>query len=210
MNYDEIKQKLAGPVFSVVTPFRTDDSIDYPALDKYLEYAVGRGARHFYVMGYNSRYSELSWAEIKDLNAFVIKKVKSINPDGIMIVADPLHCPTKVSLEFAKHAQDNGADVISIINREKFYFEDQIFAHYEYIAQGVDIGILVHEMPFLNGLGGPEVNWPLTLLNRVADLDNVVAIKEDAKNDAYSKEVISELKEKVSIIISGGGESGNG
>ena len=39
----------------------------------------------------------------------------------------------------------------------------------------------------LNGLGGPLVNWPLQLLDRIADLQNVVAIKEDAKDDTYSK-----------------------
>jgi len=206
MNYSQIRKKIVGPVYSIVTPFLDNDDIDYVSLERYIEYAVAQGAEHFYVMGYNSRYSELSNEEIKSLNGFVIKKVKSIKPDGIMIVADPLHCSTKTSLDFALHAQDAGADVISVINREKYYFDDQIYAHYEYIANHSEIGILVHEMPFLSGLGGPEVNWPLPLLNRIADIDNVVAIKEDAKNDAYSKEVISSLNEKVSFIISGGGK----
>ena len=122
-----------------------------------------------------------------------------------MIVADPLHCSTKVSLEFAKHAEEIGADVISIICREKFYSEDQIFAHYEYIAKNSNVGILVHEMPFLNGFGGPAVNWPLSLLKRVCALEHVVAVKEDAKDDAYSKEVIAAIKDDVAIVISGGG-----
>ena len=62
-------------------------------------------------------------------------------------------------------------------------------------------------MPFLNGLGGPSVNWPLSLLDRVADLSNVIAIKEDAKDDQYSKDAIEILKDRLSIIISGGGKS---
>jgi len=206
MNYELIRKKIKGPVYSIVTPFLENDDIDYKSLEKYIEYAVAQGAEHFYVMGYNSRYSELSWDEIKQLNAFVAKKVKSIKPDGIMIVANPLHCSTKVSTEFAKHAEDIGADIISIICREKFYFEEQIYAHYEYIAKRSKIGILVHEMPFLSGLGGPDVNWPLSLLKRIAEIDNVVALKEDAKNDAYSKDLISVLNKHVSIIISGGGK----
>lgn len=204
-NYDEIKAKIKGPVFSIVTPFKTDDSIDFDSLEKYIEYAYKQGATNFYVMGYNSRYSELSWDEIKDLNAFVTKKVKGLSSDNLMIVADPLHCSTKVSLDFAKHAEEIGADVISIICREKYYSDDQVFAHYEYIANNSDIGILVHEMPFLNGYGGPAVNWPLSLLTRVCKLKNVVAVKEDAKDDAYSKEVIAAIKDDVSIVISGGG-----
>ena len=62
-------------------------------------------------------------------------------------------------------------------------------------------------MPFLNGLGGPIVNWPLTLLDKVADLNNVIAIKEDAKDDQYSQNAIKLLKDRLSIIISGGGKS---
>lgn len=202
---DEIKSKINGPVFSVVTPFLENDDIDFDSLDKYLAYAYKQGATIFYVMGYNSRFSELSWDEIKTLNEFVTKKVKSLDLANLMIVADPLHCSTKVSLEFAKHAQEIGADVISIICREKYYSDDQVFAHYEYINNNSEIGILVHEMPFLNGYGGPSVNWPLSLLTRVCKLSNVVAVKEDAKDDVYSKEVINAIKDDVSIVISGGG-----
>ena len=105
-------------------------------------------------MGYNSRFSQLSWEEIKQLNKFVTNKVKDLNQDNLVIVADPLHCSTKVSLEFANHAEEVGADIISLICREKFYSEEQIFKHYQYIADNSKIGLLIHEMPFLSGYGG--------------------------------------------------------
>lgn len=204
--YQRLSDRIKGPVFSIVTPFLPNDAIDFVSLDNYVSMAYESGARIFYVMGYNSRYSELSWDEIKTLNAFVTHKVKSLDQDNIMIVADPLHGPTKVSAEFARHAEEIGADIISVICREKYYSDDQIFAHYEYIAKAADIGILVHEMPFLSGYGGPPVNWPISLIDRVCDLPNVVAVKEDAKNDAYSKEVIDKIKDRVAIVISGGGK----
>ncbi len=206
MDYQAIKNKIHGPVFSIITPFLENDDIDYDSLEKYVELIYNSGGRSFYVMGYNSRYSELSWDEIKELNAFVTKKVKSLSPDNLMIVADPLHKPTKVSAEFAVHAREAGADIISIICREKYYSDDQVFAHYEYISKASDIGILVHEMPFLSGYGGPPVNWPITLIDRVCDIPSVVAIKEDAKDDDYSRSVIDKIKDRVSIVISGGGK----
>lgn len=202
-----LRQKIHGPVFSILTPFREeDDEIDFPTLERYLHRIYDAGGRIFYVMGYNSRYSQLSWDEIKELNAFVTKTVKGIDADNIAIVADPLHCSTKVSAEFAKHAQEIGADLISIICRERFYFEDQIYNHYKMIADAVEIGILVHEMPFLNGYGGPPVNWPISLLDRVADIPNVIAVKEDAKDDDYSRAVIETIRDRVAIVISGGGK----
>jgi 4-hydroxy-tetrahydrodipicolinate synthase len=111
-----------------------------------------------------------------------------------------------VSAAFAQDAQELGADIISLIVREKYFFDDQIFNHFKYVDEHSDLGILIHEMPFLSGLGGPPVNWPLSLLDRVADLPGVVAIKEDAKEDEFSHDVINLLKDRLSIVISGGGK----
>jgi len=207
MNHlDTIREKIKGPVYSIVTPFLADDSIDYKSLENSIQRIYDGGGRIFYVMGYNSRYSELSWDEIKELNAFVTRKVKNIDQDNVMIVADPLHCSTRVSAEFAKHAHECGADVISIICREKYYSDDQIFEHFKFIADSCEIGILIHEMPFLNGFGGPAVNYTLPLLDRLADIPNVVALKEDAKDDEFSQQVIDTVKDRVAIVISGGGK----
>lgn len=206
--FADIQKKIRGPVFSVLTPFNpiTED-IDYESLEKYIQNIYDAGGNVFYVMAYNSRYSQLTFEEIKELNAFVARKVKELSSQNIVIVADPPHCSTKVSIEYSKHAENSGADLISLIVRERFYSEDQIFKHYQLINNSCGIGMLIHEMPFLNGLGGPLVNWPLSLLDRIADLQNVVAIKEDAKDDTYSIEVIKTLKDRLSIIISGGGKS---
>ena len=58
-------------------------------------------------------------------------------------------------------------------------------------------------MPFISGKGGHTINWPIELLDNLADFNNIVAIKEDAKNDDYSHEVINKIKDRVSIVISG-------
>lgn len=202
-----LRSRISGPIFSIVTPFReSDDEIDFASLEKYITYAYQSGARNFYVMGYNSRFSELSWEEIKILNTFTTKTVKSLGSDTIMIVADPLHCSTSTSIDFCRHAENIGADIISLIFREKYYSEDQVFKHYELCANSCQIGILIHEMPFVSGHGGHNINWPVSLLDRLADLPNIIAIKEDAKNDEYTHEVISTIRDRLSIIISGGGK----
>ena len=119
-----------------------------------------------------------------------------------------LHCPTDVSLEFANEAKKSGADLISLIFREKFYNNDQVVEHFKYIVTRSDMNILIHEMPFISGLGGHScANWPVELLDRLADFETITAIKEDAKDDDYSHEVINKIKDRVSIVISGGGQN---
>ncbi len=205
-NFINLKEKIKGPVFSIITPFKKNGSIDFDSLNNYLNRIYKSGGKIFYVMAYNSRFSELSWEEIKELNKFVVSRVKDLNSSNIVIVADPLHCSTEISIDFCKHAKEINADIISLIFREKFYSEEQVFTHYEMCSKSCDIGILIHEMPFISGKGGHTINWPISLLEKIASLDSVVAIKEDAKDDEYSHQVIRALKEKVSIIISGGGK----
>ena len=72
-----------GPVFSIVTPFKDNLEIDFDALEKYINNAYTSGATQFYVMGYNSRFHELSWDEIKILNRNVVKIVKNLNKNKI-------------------------------------------------------------------------------------------------------------------------------
>jgi len=205
-NFSALKDKIKGPVFSIITPFKSDDSIDFDSLNNYINRIYSSGGRIFYVMAYNSRYSELSWEEIKELNSFVTSKVKKLNKTNIVIVADPLHCSTKTSIDFCKHAENINADIISLIFREKYYSEEQVFYHYKKCADNSNIGILIHEMPFISGKGGHTINWPVSLLDKIANLDSVIAIKEDAKDDEYSHNVINCLKERLAIIISGGGK----
>ena len=200
------RKALAGPVYSIVTPFDSAGGIDFGALENYIDLAYGAGARQFYVMAYNSRYSQLSGDEIRTLNSFVVKAVHQLGSDVVTIVGDPIHCSTRASAEFCRHASSIGADFISLIVREKYYSDEQIVAHFEECAAASDVRILVHEMPFISGFGGHTINWPISLLDRVADIEGVDAIKEDAKDDQYSRDVIRLIRDRLSIVISGGGK----
>ena len=78
--------------------------------------------------------------------------------------------------------------------REKYYSDEQVLKHYQMCAEVVWHRILIHEMPFISGHGGHTMNWPISLLDKLADIPNIIAIKEDAKNDDYSHEVIRTIK----------------
>tara|TARA_R110000823_G_scaffold306327_1_gene428694 strand:- start:9524 stop:10480 length:957 start_codon:yes stop_codon:yes gene_type:complete len=209
MSFNILRDNLRGPIFSIITPFMNDgEEVDHESLRDYVEFLYKDGAKVFYVMGYNSRFSILSDEEIMQVNETVARKVKSFkDPECVTIVADPLHCSTQKTIEFAKHAETVGADIISLIFREKVYFEEQVYQHYKKVSENCNIGILIHEMPLNNGIPGQPgtIKWPLSLLDRIANLENVIAIKEDAKEDDYTDKVVSLLKDRLAIIVSGDG-----
>ena len=125
MNYNNLKNKIKGPIFSIITPFKNSGKdIDYKSLKNYIKFMYNNGAKIFYAMAFNTRYLLMNNREIMDINQFIIKKVKSLDETNIVIVGDPLNCSTKTSIEFAKHARDNGADVISLIYRAYLFFDE--------------------------------------------------------------------------------------
>ena len=202
MKYQKLKEKLEGCFYTIFTPFDENYKIDFKGLSKYIEFLYSGGARKFYVMAYNSRYSQLEFDEILTLNEFCIREVKKLDSSNIIIVGDPIHCSTETSLKFALHAKECGADMISLIVREKYFTEDQILNHFKYIGEKSDFPILVHEMPFLSGMNGKQMDWPLSLITRLKDNPYIVAIKEDAKNFEITKQVLT-LEPKIKVIIAG-------
>lgn len=207
--FDRIREKIKGPAFAIITPFTEGGKyVDWNAVEEYVRFLYNGGAKVFYVMAYNSRFSLLSDFEIMTLNEIVVKTVKSFNDeDCVTIVADPLHCSTEKTIQFAKHAELIGADVISLIFRERVYFDDQVYNHFKEVSDNCNVGILIHEMPLTNGIPGQTktIDWSLDLLDRIADLKNVIAIKEDAKKDEYTKQVSDLLCDRLAVITSGYG-----
>ena len=204
MNKQKIRTQLKGPVFPIITPFKEDklNSIDYDAATAYVDFLYDNGVRNFYVMTYNSRFSLLSWDEMKQLNEVITNQIKSKEEKCISIVADPLTNPTHVSIDFAQHAESCGADVLSMIFMERHYNDDQVFNHFNTVAQNSNIGILVHEQK-LPSKSGDHILYPLDLLDRIADIENVIALKEDSKQPVFSESVIKRVGDRLNIIISG-------
>ena len=200
--FDSIKHRLEGCFYTIFTPFAQNYTIDYEALENYLSTLYAQGARRFYAMAYNSRHSQLSNSEIMDLNRFCIQFLKRIDINNIVIVGDPIHCSTNESAEFAKHAKDLGADLISLIVGEKYFSDEQILDHFSTVASLSNMAILVHEMPFLSGYDGTQMHWPASLLKSLPTIPEIVALKEDAKNFEITK-IALELEPDIRVIIAG-------
>ena len=71
-------KKINGPVFSIITPFKKNEKIDYNLLFKNLKFYYQNGVRVFYLMFYNSRLNLLSERETLTLNIKISHYIKKI------------------------------------------------------------------------------------------------------------------------------------
>ncbi len=89
-----------------------------------------------------------------------------------------------VVLELARHAEEAGADYI-VIHAPTLHFvsevDETVYGYYETISQQVDIGIALWSHPDSGYLMSPG------LCDRLADLDNVVAIKYSVPRPMYAE-----------------------
>ena len=117
-------------------------------------------------------------------------------------MGDPIQCSTKESIEFTLHAKDAGADLVSLIVREKYFDDDHILEHFSEIGNATNMPILVHEMAFLSGKDGKQMHWPESLLKKLPTIPEIVALKEDA-HDFETTCLALELEPRIRVVIAG-------
>ncbi len=159
-------------------------------------------------MFYNSRLGLLDNQEIKRLNLFCVKVVKKLSKDNIIICATPYHLSTKTTIEYVNLFYNSGADIVSLIFGEKYYSDEQLYVHFKEIHNQTKSYLLLHQQLLENGRSSnpPVVYYSLKVLKQILSLRKFVAMKEDAKNEIYTKKICKMLKNKGIIITSGSGK----
>jgi len=190
-----------GPVFAVYTSFHENYELDISATLGYLEWLYRGGARVFYLMPYNARYSQLTTAEIKDLTV-ACGEWRRGKGDAFLITSDPLHCSTRTSLEVAHLARESGSDAFSSIIREKYYSRLQFGKHFGMLSEA-GLPLVAHMMPMLSSSNGRSMDVPIEAYEEVASLDLVQGIKEDHKDLAFISKLRDTFESRFDWIYAG-------
>lgn len=196
--------KVTGPVIPLPTPFNADEEVAYKDLAKYVRFLVDNGIKNLMTTVGTSRFNLLSFDEIKKVNETVVEAAAG---EAVTIVANPTVGGTKMAMDFAKHAETIGADFLLTYFPDRNYGNDNTLEFFKAVADAADVGILIHEMPMRNGLGGGAIQYSIPLLHSLLDIENVVGLKEESLNAAYSQLILKEIADKAVIIGAGGGMS---
>jgi len=182
----DFKAKLTGPVCSVPTVYNADYSIDFPAIKKIVDCGLRAGSHVFTLTAGNSQYDRLTYQEVKDLTAGL---VKAVNGRG-MVIAATGQWWTGQAVDYARYAESVGADALQVF-LPAFGTDDTLLEHFRRITAATRAGIVLHGQV------------PLPLLKRLAAIDSVVAYKEEYP-PIYSVEVFSQYRDRINIF--GGGQ----
>lgn len=120
-----------GIVSSLVTPFRTDQSIDLDAFAALIDFQIGAGIHGLFLLGTAGEGPLLDPTERKATTEFGIRQVGGQVPVAV-------HCgasDTKTTADLAEHAAASGADAIAIVSPYYFtYGKAQLVEHFTAVA----------------------------------------------------------------------------
>jgi len=168
------KEKYGKILTPMVTPFKEDQSVDYEAAasiaKKLVEdnmadtIVIGGTTGEFFTMNFKERVK-------------LFQVVKEAVGDKIPLIPGVGATSTKETIELAKKAEELGFDAVMVVS--PYYTkptQSQLYIHFKKVAESVNINIMVYNIPIFTGVNvNPET------LSKLAEIENVVAIKEEAE-----------------------------
>lgn len=159
-----------GYIPAIVTPFAADGAMDMTALGVMLEWLRGEGMHGLVVAGTTGEWTSLS----ADERARLFTAVGTQMAGKLPLLAGCTSFTAHESLAFADHAAASGFDGILVTPPPYIRPNDEeILGFYADISARTPLPICVYNWP-----PGTGVDMSVDLLERIAALENVVAIKQ--------------------------------
>lgn len=188
-------KSLQGLGVALITPFCEDGTVDFPSLEKLVNYNIEGGTNYLVILGTTAENATLNSEEKKQ----VIDCVKKSNNKRLPLVlgiggnntADILHQVRTTDLE----------DFTAILSVSPYYnkpSQEGIYLHYKSIAENSNKPILLYNVP---GRTGSNIE-AATTLRLAQDCSNILGIKEASPNFLQSTQIIKD-KPSDFMVISG-------
>ncbi len=170
-----------GSGVAIVTPFDTNDGINFNKLEELLNWHVQEGTDAIIICGTTGETPTISDQEQEDAIKFTVKVINKRIP----VIAGTGSNSTKHAISMSKFAQDVGADAVLIMN--PYYnksTQNGIVAHFKAIAESIDLPIIVYNVP-----GRTGVNISVESIVELSKVKNIVAVKEASGNIVQAAEI---------------------
>ncbi|MDE7373653.1 MAG: 4-hydroxy-tetrahydrodipicolinate synthase [Clostridia bacterium] len=163
-----------GVATALVTPFTNDNKVDIDALKRLLKYQLDGGVNAVVVLGTTGEPATMSQSEKAQVVECALETV-----DGkIPVIVGTGSNSTQAAKDACRFAEGLGVDALLVVT--PYYnkcTQDGLICHYTEIANSTNLPIICYNVP-----GRTGVNMLPATFRRLADIDNVCAIKEASGN----------------------------
>ena len=186
---------LKGMGVALITPFKQDKSVDFPALARLLEYIIQNKADYIVVLGTTAETATLTEDEKKAVKEFVVERVNRRVPLVLGVGGNN----TKALTDYLKENDLSAFNaILSVVPYYNKPSQEGIYQHYKAIAEASPIPVILYNVP-----GRTGVNMTAeTTLRLARDFENIIGIKEASGNITQMDDIIKN-KPTDFMVISG-------
>lgn len=181
---------FTGAATALITPFK-NGVIDYDAYGKILEAQIEGGISALVVAGTTGESSTLTDEEHREIIRYAVEKVAGRVP----IIAGTGSNDTSYAIELSKFACSVGADALLLVT--PYYnkaTQNGLYEHFKAIAESCDKPCILYNVPSRTGC-----NILPDTAARLADIDNIVAIKEASSDISQIAELAAKCGDTLDI-----------
>lgn len=192
--YDEIKTRLQGSMVALVTPMHSDGTVDYKRLADLIDWQIEQGTHCLVAVGTTGESATLSMQEHSDVIRYFVQHVKGRVP----VIAGTGANNTMEAIKLTQDAADAGADCALLV--APYYNkppQEGIYQHYQAIAKAVNIPQMLYNVP-----GRTVVDVAQETVERLADIENIVAIKDATGSALRGEQLIKAVGDRM-VVLSG-------
>ena len=181
-----------GTGIALITPFKTDQSVDFEALTKIVNHVVDNGADFLVVLGTTSEAPTLS-AEEKKL---VISTILKANNGRLPVMLGIGSNNTQAVIEAIKAQDFTGIQgILSVVPYYNKPNQRGMKAHFEAIADASPVPVVVYNVP-----GRVGVNLQAATCVELAQHPNIIAVKEASGNLQQIMEILRDKPADFDVI----------
>lgn len=162
---------FTGAACAIITPFQADGAVDYPALERLLDFQINNGTDAIVICGTTGESSTLSEAEHSEVIRHTVNYVNHRVP----VIAGTGSNDTQTAIMLSQEAEKDGADAILLVT--PYYnkaTQKGLKVHFKQVADAIHIPMILYNVPSRTGCNiAPE-----TAVWLARNVENIVGIKE--------------------------------
>ena len=180
---------------AMVTPFQPDGSLDESTLRKLVRRQIEEGIDFLVPCGTTGESPAVTLEEHIRIVAITVEEARNA-PRRVPVLAGAGGYFTREVIELAQECQRAGADgVLSVTPYYNKPSQEGLFQHYKAVAESIRIPIVVY-----NVQGRTGVNVETSTLVRLAEISNIVGVKEASGNISQIAEVAHHLPPGFTVL----------
>jgi len=182
---------ITGSIVALVTPMLDNGKVDWGALDRLIDFHIENGTNSIVAVGTTGESATL---DVKE-HCLVIKHVVNRVAGRISVIAGTGANSTAEAIELTETAAQSGVDACLLVS--PYYnkpTQEGLYQHHKAISDAVDIPQILYNVP-----GRTACDMLPETVARIAELKNVVGIKEATGDLDRAKQVIDLVPEGFAV-----------